>query len=962
MLLVFKAEYIGERQVKGKGLVQVYSVYGRLDDNEYTESVEKLPQRAMPRMNSTVTGPSARNLNTQILSSALNTAALKESILEQHDNSDNTFAVNLPEAAVLSSMTHKEERRSSIKDKDDILLAQSASVSYSRRKSIEAEQFGRKRRFSSAEQQNSNTAADMIHKRNSVIAENIISSRAQSVKVPTVHEIEPPAINEELTPKIPDMPIITSVSSEIEVNENKQLLSLGGQGSGQGFDREVSTDNDDAGIIVITPTNQNEENDNMSALNPLAFAKDLSASIMELGQRKSIQRKDSHDVDNSSIDGEVQAPQFNMPRTASLSRPTSAAVRPSSSVGDKRRSLTMTKQNMKSDVAVKNPMIDYQGGNAPQQEVEIDRKKSLAQKALKRMATSAAHGPKLDSKPGSRLDTRKSVNQRSENAGLGDDLKAYSDESIAKSIIFVDPEEQSKLKEVFNDVQMQNKLHNVENEINFDDEEKQESVNFNQLTESERIAKFLLVTLASKGVQTGGSKIKSKTVKSTTGEKGMVENSHLGVIYQSLTPFLQFTSEELENRFQREYNEETWQMFLDNTMKSLVCQLLILILALLNVYYTLQVNLNQTGATYFVIGTVFAASGTQFLFWGMNAFQRAAGEGSPGLRMRLIYSVWSITTLSSILILVSFGWSGLSNLYLMVSGILPQMVIIHSLSMDGITFASKLFCVIFFSFGFAIFNMVVNTDKLLVPFIPLVCAILWTSIFSIKETSLKVEYLMDLILRTQSDLVKEEMIKSARVLKSILPQRIIVNLLTDPSSGFFEEFKMITVLHMDIAGYVFFHPFDLFIKFPKYNSFTAMSSTMEPLHIIKMLNTLFVYVDRLTEDFHVEKICTIGDAYVACSTLSQTADPKISAISVCIVALQMQQFVVNQLNNSPMMRRKLRQKISMRIGCHTGPCYGAIMGGNKNFRYDLMGDTGICISNHTIPFCSKCTHLRLFHI
>ena len=71
-----------------------------------------------------------------------------------------------------------------------------------------------------------------------------------------------------------------------------------------------------------------------------------------------------------------------------------------------------------------------------------------------------------------------------------------------------------------------------------------------------------------------------------------------------------------------------------------------------------------------------------------------------------------------------------------------------------------------------------------------------------------------------------------------------------------------------------------------------------------------------------------------------TADPKISAISVCIVALQMQAFVKNQLNSSHLMRKKFKQKLCMRIGVHTGSCYGAIMGGSKNFRYDLMGDTG----------------------
>ena len=86
---------------------------------------------------------------------------------------------------------------------------------------------------------------------------------------------------------------------------------------------------------------------------------------------------------------------------------------------------------------------------------------------------------------------------------------------------------------------------------------------------------------------------------------------------------------------------------------------------------------------------------------------------------------------------------------------------------------------------------------------------------------------------------------------------------------------------------------------------------------------------------------------MASSSLSNLVDPKIAAITVCIVALQMQAFVVNQLNQSSFMKQKLKQKLAMRIGVHSGPSYGAIMGGSKNFRYDLMGDTGICIKRHT---------------
>ena len=120
-----------------------------------------------------------------------------------------------------------------------------------------------------------------------------------------------------------------------------------------------------------------------------------------------------------------------------------------------------------------------------------------------------------------------------------------------------------------------------------------------------------------------------------------------------------------------------------------------------------------------------------------------------------------------------------------------------------------------------------------------------------------------------------------------------------------------------------------------------MSSNLEPSVILEMLNTLFIYFDHLTEEFNVEKITTIGDAYVACSSFNANSNPKTGAISICLVGLQMQVYLQTQLNESAFVRKHVGGPVNMRVGIHTGPAVGAIMGGPKNFRYDLLGDTGI---------------------
>jgi class 3 adenylate cyclase len=136
-----------------------------------------------------------------------------------------------------------------------------------------------------------------------------------------------------------------------------------------------------------------------------------------------------------------------------------------------------------------------------------------------------------------------------------------------------------------------------------------------------------------------------------------------------------------------------------------------------------------------------------------------------------------------------------------------------------------------------------------------------------------------------------------------------------------------------------------------------MSSDLEPSVILEMLNTLFTYFDHLTEEYNVEKITTIGmfflkknnlkniesyigDAYVACSSFNPNANPKTGAISICLVGLQMQSYLVHQLNESDYVKKNVGKPVKMRVGIHTGPAVGAIMGGPRNFRYDLLGDTG----------------------
>ncbi|KAJ3238234.1 hypothetical protein HDU81_008216 [Chytriomyces hyalinus] len=397
--------------------------------------------------------------------------------------------------------------------------------------------------------------------------------------------------------------------------------------------------------------------------------------------------------------------------------------------------------------------------------------------------------------------------------------------------------------------------------------------------------------------------------------KFLTDASCMDAVHYSMNPFCRFISNDLENRYMFDRNSQLSDGIWGSSVKGIICQLVIITLAILNLYLVRNSTLQEAGVAIPVIVVCFLATGGQVL---IAAVLSAPVQSDLSVGSRLAVGLVSTMALFAVVLLASADWSGLYEYSLLLPLVLPQFTMIHAFTLEGVSYANKLIIVLFFNLVF----LITNRDSHL-SFAPLLLMIPYMLIFHIKETTVKSDYLMGLVAVTQANLVKDEANKSAMVLTTILPKRIITKLLLDPSSMFYEEFSLVTVLHMDIAG------------------FTAMSAQLEPLDVVKIFNNLFSYFDRLISDFRIEKITTIGDAYVACSNLSSAADPRTSAICVCLVALQMQAFVIDQVNETYLMKHKHKQTIAMRIGINTGPCHGAIMGGDKNFRYDLMGETVI---------------------
>jgi adenylate cyclase len=159
-------------------------------------------------------------------------------------------------------------------------------------------------------------------------------------------------------------------------------------------------------------------------------------------------------------------------------------------------------------------------------------------------------------------------------------------------------------------------------------------------------------------------------------------------------------------------------------------------------------------------------------------------------------------------------------------------------------------------------------------------------------------------------LLEVEKAKSDRVLHNVLPDQIASRL--KESNGIIaESFPEVTILFADIVD------------------FTSMSSKISPEHLVNLLNEVFSAFDRLAEKHGLEKIKTIGDAYMVVGGLPHHRDDHAEATA---------RMALDMLTTLEQISQKRGQKLEIRIGINTGPVVAGVIG-TKKFLYDLWGDT-----------------------
>jgi len=153
-------------------------------------------------------------------------------------------------------------------------------------------------------------------------------------------------------------------------------------------------------------------------------------------------------------------------------------------------------------------------------------------------------------------------------------------------------------------------------------------------------------------------------------------------------------------------------------------------------------------------------------------------------------------------------------------------------------------------------------------------------------------------------------VQSEVLLLNILP-RPIAERLKRGEQVIADDFPEVSVLFADIVN------------------FTPLSATMSPKELVLLLNRVFSEIDQLADKHGLEKIKTIGDAYMVVGGLPVPRPDHAEVIAE--MALDIREAISHYTSQNG-------ETLSMRIGIHTGPVIAGIIGYRK-FSYDLWGDT-----------------------
>jgi class 3 adenylate cyclase len=168
---------------------------------------------------------------------------------------------------------------------------------------------------------------------------------------------------------------------------------------------------------------------------------------------------------------------------------------------------------------------------------------------------------------------------------------------------------------------------------------------------------------------------------------------------------------------------------------------------------------------------------------------------------------------------------------------------------------------------------------------------------------------MQTALQVEHELLQAEREKSERLLVNILPAPIAERLKRS-DAAIADAFGEVTILFSDIVD------------------FTKLSARISPAELVAFLNQIFSRLDELAERHGIEKIKTIGDAYMAAAGLPTPRSDHADAAAEMALDMRDSFAQLKGPDGSP---------VKLRIGMNSGPVVAGVIGRRK-FSYDLWGD------------------------
>ena len=180
-------------------------------------------------------------------------------------------------------------------------------------------------------------------------------------------------------------------------------------------------------------------------------------------------------------------------------------------------------------------------------------------------------------------------------------------------------------------------------------------------------------------------------------------------------------------------------------------------------------------------------------------------------------------------------------------------------------------------------------------------------------------------IQRQIEIIQREREKSANLLLNILPPSIAERLKMQ-EAVIADQFPVATVLFSDLVG------------------FTQFSAKHTAKELVEKLNALYTCFDDLLDNYHIEKIKTIGDALMLVAGVPEPRGDH---------AEEMANMALDMIDELHAFNKKYGEELDIRIGLHSGPLVAGVIG-KKKFAYDLWGDavnTASRMESHGIPGC-----------